>query len=311
MYTLPGPTLSEDLIRLLKGLPDIDLDEVLRAFSSPLSECIRINTIKVNEEEMVRELEERGWELKKVAWARHGYFVKGVEPGKTIEHKLGYVYSQGPVSMIPVEVLDPEPGDTVLDLCAAPGSKTTQIGQLMKGKGVIVANDVSLGRIKPLVTNIQITGLINVVVTAADGRHFPRWVSNTFDKVLVDVPCSSLGVISKDWKVAKYKKFISLRLSKLQRGLLLAGFDCLKPGGCLVYSTCTLAPEENEEIVNFLIDKRDSAKVEKFDIKGIKAKDGIEEWYGKQLRNDIRLCKRLYPKPGFEGFFVAKIRKGD
>jgi len=303
---------SDDLKEYLSRLPGLELDLLLEAYERSLPEAFRANTLKLREEEILTRLRKKGFKLRKIPWARYGYIAEnGGDLGKTIEHMLGLIYLQGPVSMAPVEVLDPKPGELVLDLCAAPGSKSTQIAQLLEGRGVIVANDISYDRIKALSSNLQRFGVLNCVITLADGRRYPRFAKNLFDKVLIDAPCSSLGIISKDWGIAKsWTIKLVDRLSKLQQQLILAGYDCLKPGGVLVYSTCTLTIEENELIVNSLLEKRENARIEKAELPGLKFRKGFDEFNGVKLRGDLEKTMRIMPYDNWaEGFYIAKIVK--
>ncbi|MDJ0269834.1 MAG: RsmB/NOP family class I SAM-dependent RNA methyltransferase [Aigarchaeota archaeon] len=307
-------TLSEQLLAFLRELPDIDLNSLIDAYSRPLPSSIRINTLKTNMEKCLSLLREDGYLLEKIPWTHYGYYVSGEENlAESIWHMLGLVYFQGPVSMLAAELLDVEPGNHVLDLCAAPGSKSTHIAQLLQASGVIVANDISVDRVKALASNMQKFGVINSIITLRDGRIFGKRYPSTFDRVLVDAPCSSLGIISKDWGVARrWSERISERISRLQLGLLLSGFDALKPGGKMIYSTCTLHPLENEAVVSELLEKRENAKLENINVEGIKTTKPVEEWRGITFHPDIGRCIRIYPyDSGAEGFFFAKIVKQD
>jgi NOL1/NOP2/sun family putative RNA methylase len=304
--------LSDDLRNYLNRLPDVELDLLLEAYERPLPEAFRVNTLKASEEKILERLKSRGYSIEPIPWARHGYVVSGGgNLGKSLEHMLGLVYIQGPVSMAPVEALDPRPGEVILDLCAAPGSKSTQIAQLLRGEGVLVANDISFDRVKALSSNLQRFGVLNCVITLVDGRKYPRFAKGFFDKVLVDAPCSSLGIISKNWGIARaWSIGIVERLSELQRRLILAAFDCLKPGGILVYSTCTLTVEENELVVNWLLENREGARVSEIRLKGLRHRPGITEYNGVRLRDEISKTMRIMPYDNWaEGFYIAKIVK--
>ncbi|MEM1976729.1 MAG: RsmB/NOP family class I SAM-dependent RNA methyltransferase [Nitrososphaerota archaeon] len=304
--------LSEDLKSYLSRLPDIELDLLLEAYERPLPEAFRINTLKASEEKILERLRSRGYAVEPIPWARHGYVASGSEDlGKSLEHMLGLIYIQGPVSMAPVEVLDPRPGEIILDLCAAPGSKSTQIAQLLRGEGVLVANDVSFERVKALSSNLQRFGVLNCVITLADGRKYSSFARELFDKVLVDAPCSSLGIVSKSWGIARsWSIGIVKRLSELQRKLILAAFDCLKPGGILVYSTCTLTIEENELVVNWLLESRENARVEEIKLNGLRYRPGITEYDGMRLDDGLSKAIRIMPYDNWaEGFYIARIVK--
>ncbi|MEM0079655.1 MAG: RsmB/NOP family class I SAM-dependent RNA methyltransferase [Nitrososphaerota archaeon] len=304
--------LSDELREYLVKLPDIDIDQLVDVWSQPLPESFRVNTLKLPEKHILERLRNKNIRFKKIPWTRYGYILEeNYEIGVSLEHMLGLIYIQGPVSMAPVEVLDPKPGEIVLDMCAAPGSKSTQIAQLMEGRGVLVANDPSIERCKALSSNLQKFGVLNVVVTTLDGRAFPKMVGEFFDKVLVDAPCSSLGIISKDWSVGKnWTLKHAKRLSRLQNQLLKAAFDVLKPGGVLVYSTCTLTVEENEMVVNNLIESREDAVVEKIYLDGLRYREGIIDYDGLKMREEIKNTVRIYPyHNNAEGFYIAKIVK--
>ncbi len=287
----------------------------LKYCQKPLRTTIRINKLKVkNEKEIVKRLEDYGWKLKKISFLESAYEVSGLKEeeaiGNTLEFFLGYYYVQEIASMLPPVILDPRPGEKILDLCASPGSKTTQMAMLMKNKGLIIANDVALERLKILKYNIEKYGVLNTITTLHDGRFF--WKKDLkFDKILVDVPCSCEGVIRKNYQVlSRWSLHRIKELSKLQKGLIISAFKCLKEKGVLVYSTCTLAPEENEEVVSFLLDKFNNAKIEKIEISGFKMREGILEWESKKFREEVRNCARIYPQDNdTEAFFIAKIRK--
>ncbi len=289
-----------------------ELQVFLETSLKPLTHSIRINTLKITVQKLIERLEEKGWKFRKVPWCDYGFWV--VEPryelGNTLEHQLGYFYVQEAASMIPPLALKPKPHEFVLDLCASPGSKTTQIAQMMNNKGIIVANDVG-GRTKALVANLQRCGVVNTVVTNMDGRFFSQTVKQRFDKLLVDAPCSGTGAIRKNLDIIKmWNPKMVKGLSRLQKSLILSGFDCLKEGGVLVYSTCTLEPEENEEVVNYLLNKRENARIVKIRIKNLKYRKGLVEWNEKKFNEEVKECIRIYPQDNdTEGFFIAKIRK--
>ncbi len=263
--------------------------------------------------EILKKLKEEGWEIKQIPWYKYGFWVEHPERrdiGNTVEFQLGYIYSQEAASMIPPIVLDPKPGELILDIAAAPGSKTTQIAMHMENKGVIIANDIDLQRISALVENLQRCGVMNTIVTKMDGRKFVRFPIK-FDKVLADVPCSGVGALRKSYKTLKmWNPEMVTRLSKLQKQLIKAAFEVLKPGGILVYSTCTLEPEENEEVVSWLLEHYPNAKIEKIHLPHLKTSEPVLEWEGKKYHEDVKYALRIYPFDNdTEGFFVAKIRK--
>lgn len=201
-------------------------------------------------------------------------------------YKNGEIYVQSLSSMIPTEVLDPKPGDYVLDICAAPGSKTSQMAALMQNEGHIVANDNSRIRIYKLEANLKNLGVTNTSIIQSQAQTLWQKYPDTFDKVLADVPCSMEGRFYtpdpktyKDWSPAKIRILV-----QLQKFILRSAFGCCKPGGIIVYSTCTLNRQENEEVVEWLL-KKEPGRVE------------------------LLSMERINPSPVMEGFFVAKLRK--
>ncbi len=274
---------------------------------------IRTNTLKIDPKDLKKRLEDKGWRLKEISWYPIAFEVLEKEEtpiGSTLEYSLGYYYPQDKSSMIPPLVLDPKPGEVILDLCAAPGSKTTQMAQHMENRGVILANDIDLERIKALASNVQRMGCINVIITRNDGRKFKK-VGEMFDKVLVDAPCTGTGTLIWDLSITnRWSPKLSLNFSRLQFSLLSAGFSCLKPGGALVYSTCSLEPEENEAVISDFLKTFENAKIEKIKIKGIKHIKGILEWEKNSFDEEVKKCWRIYPHfNNSEGFFISKIRK--
>jgi NOL1/NOP2/sun family putative RNA methylase len=279
------------------------VDDFLKISKEPLRKSIRINTLKKPVDEVVRRFSD--WKLKQVPWCSEGFYVDAQAVGNAAEHTLGYFYVQEAASMIPPVVLEPE--GRVLDLCASPGSKTTQMAAMMRNEGSIIANDLNIQRISILRYNLQRCGVYNTMITRTDGSRL-RFASY-FDRVLVDAPCSGTGAIRKNWEIINmWSKEGVKRLASTQRDLILKSFDSLKSGGIMVYSTCALSPEENEAVVDFLLKKRD-AEVMKMNLK-IKRDDPVLEWEGMRFDESIRHCLRIYPQTNdSEGFFVAKVMR--
>jgi NOL1/NOP2/sun family putative RNA methylase len=272
-------------------------------------ECIRVNTLKISKEELKERLERKGWKLEEVPWYENAFFVETQEStAKTKEFFLGYYYIQDAASLVPVLALDPKPGETILDACASPGSKTTFIAELMRNEGLIVANDVNPKRVKALSFNIQKIGAKNVVVTMMDARNISK-LKMKFDKILLDVPCSASGTFISSFRVLEFwSQHVVERLSNLQKQLLRAAVEVLKEGGTLVYSTCSMDPEENEENMEYAI-KKLGLKPEKIEIRGLKYRTGIER-YGKKVFENAKYAIRFFPFDNqTEGFFVCKLRK--
>lgn len=305
-------TLKAELRNRLEALLDDEFPSYEKALLEPASASIRVNTLKIQIECLQERLEKKGFKLRSIPWFRDAFYVSAPTRGlgKTLEHVLGYYYVQGAASMLPPVALGPEPGMRVLDLCAAPGSKTTQMAQMMDNRGIIIANDVMYERLAGLHGNLERCGVSNTVVVNMDGREFSSCVKQRFDRVLVDAPCSGSGIIrnkpsvGREWSVETVNSF-----SGLQKQLLLAGFDSLRDGGVLVYSTCSLDPLENESVVD-LVSRRDDSVLLDIEIEGIKTRRGLGGWDGVSYHGDIGKCVRVYPHDNDSiGFFFAKVRR--
>ena len=286
-------------------------EEFLRCLREPLPKTVRVNTLKASVEKVLASLEERGIAFERLGWYEHGIKLEGVDrPGNLLEYFLGFIHPQEEVSMIPPLLMELEPGQLVLDLCAAPGSKATQIAQLLDNTGHIVANDVSAERLKLLRDNYERLGVLNMGITAYDGREFPS--ACEFDAVLVDAPCSCEGVVRKDPSVLRaLGPRLYRRMHRLQRALLLRAVELVRPGGVVVYSTCTFAPEENELVVDYVLKRLgNSVELEPIELRGLRYEPGLTEWGGHELEPDLALCARFYPHLNDTGgLFVAKLRK--
>ena len=258
---------------------------------------------------LVARLRARGYECEEVSWYPGAYkFLDFPKPGRTLEHLLGIYHVQEEVSLIPSVVLAPRPGELILDMCAAPGGKTAQISVAMASEGTVVANDVRIDRLRALRSNCERLGLLNVAMTGHDGTRYPL-DDGPFDAILLDVPCSCEGNIRRSIG-ADYEPqgtFLTGR-SGLQATLLGRAWKMLAPGGRLVYSTCTFAPEENEMVLDHSL--RDDAHIQPFHISGLTASPGVTTWLGRELRPDCANVSRFWPHSNDTGgFTVALVRK--
>jgi 16S rRNA (cytosine1407-C5)-methyltransferase len=222
----------------------------------------------------------------------------------------GKIYQQSSSSQLPVIVLDPRKGERILDMCAAPGSKTSQMAMLMENSGQIVAIESAHQRYYKLKAVLVLLGAENVKVIFKDARLYRD--NELFDAVLADVPCSSEGRFSADdpdsfkyWSTRKIKE-----MQNKQRGLLLSASRLVKPGGRLVYSTCTFAPEENEAVVNWFLKKAgNDFSVEKVSLRDIESYPAILSWGKKTFHPDVSKCLRVLPSKAMEGFFIAHFKR--
>lgn len=286
-------------------------EEFLQYSLSYTTKSIRVNTLKISVKEL-RERLEKDWTLTPISWCENAFFItyrhgERFDIGNLPEHQMGYIYIQDAASMIPPLVLDPQPGELVLDLCAAPGSKTTQIASMMENRGVVLANDVSGDRLKPLGLNLQRCGVSNTIVTIRANRAYPP---ESFDRVLVDAPCSATGTIRRSLKTLQmWSPNLVSRMVGLQKSVIEQGWASLKPGGVLVYSTCTQEPEENEGLISWFLERHPQATLEPIDLNIVRSANIMR--FGKITFNpEVAKTLRIYPQDNnTEGFFVAKIRK--
>ncbi|ASI98745.1 tRNA (cytosine(49)-C(5))-methyltransferase [Thermococcus celer] len=284
-----------------------DTDEFWEFLIKPLRQSVRVNTLKAPLEVVVERLSEE-FKLEPIPWVREGFFIDVDNLARVPEHGLGLIFGQEASSMIPPVVLGPRPGELVLDMAAAPGSKTGQIAQYMENEGCIIANDPKLSRANVLIANLNRMGVLIARVTTRDGAYFGRF-ENLFDRILLDAPCSSVGMIRKRWKFLEGWRLKGvIRYMNVQKRLILAAYKALKPGGTLVYSTCTIDPLENEEVVDYILRKTD-ARLEPIDLP-VKTSEPVLEWEGREYPEELRKALRIHPNDNdTEAFFVAKITK--
>ncbi|KAI1388376.1 NOL1/NOP2/sun family putative RNA met [Hypoxylon trugodes] len=276
---------------------------------------IRTNTLRTHRRDLAQALINRGVTLEPVGkWSKVGLqiFESNVPLGATPEYLAGHYILQAASSFLPVMALAPQEGERALDMAAAPGGKTTHMAAMMKNTGCIFANDPSKSRAKGLIGNIHRLGARNVVVCNYDAREFPR-VMGGFDRVLLDAPCSGTGVIAKDPSVKTNKDEKDFMvLPHTQKQLLLAAIDSVnhasKTGGFLVYSTCSVTVEENEQVVQYALNKRPNIKLVSTDLPF--GKEGFTSYMGKKFDPSLRLTRRYYPHTyNVDGFYVAKFQK--
>lgn len=309
----------------LKPIPDINWlnfkEEFVRRYStltdfavfkqyclSFLRRSIRVNTLKITVPEVVRRLS-KNWKLTPIPWCKEGFWIKGErrDEGNLLEHTLGYIYIQESASMIPPIVLDPQPNEYILDMCASPGSKTSQIAMYMQNTGALVANDYKGARLSPLGMNLQRMGITNAIITLYFGEQYPLI---TFDRILVDAPCSGTGTIRKSLKTINiWNPHMITKLSMQQKRILRRAFLLLKPGGTLVYSTCSLEPEENEAVISDLLTHQSDAFTQEINLP-IKTSTPIMQFAGETYHEGVSRSLRIWPQDNdTEGFFVTKIGK--
>ena len=274
---------------------------------------VRINTLKISITEIEEIFKDRGVLFREVTWCPEALILEDMTNGSLGVAEFfekGFLYAQGLSSLLPVLVLDPKPGERVLDMCAAPGSKTTQMAASLNKEGEVVAIENIRGRFYKLKSVLSLLGAQNVQVKMLDARRYRD--EKGFDKILVDAPCSSEG----RFKISDPKSYAYWSLRKVkemahkQRGLVLAASRLLKPGGVLVYSTCTFAPEENEGVIDWLLKKTDGTlKVEPIFLEDMETYPAVIEWERKIFNSAVKNGLRVLPTKDMEGFFMAKLLK--
>lgn len=294
--------------------PVSELIDFLEACEVQRPITIRTNTLKTRRRDLAQALINRGVNLDPLGkWSKTGLviFDSSVPVGATPEYLAGHYMLQGASSMLPVIALAPQENERVLDMCCAPGGKTSYIAQLMKNTGIIVGNDMNAERLRSVVGNLHRLGVTNCIVSNYDGRQIPK-VLGGFDRVLLDAPCSGTGVISKDPAVKTNKTLQDIqRCAHIQKELILSAIDSLdaqsSAGGFLVYCTCSITVEENECVVDYALKKRNVKLVPT----GLDfGKEGFVRFKERRFHQSLRLTRRFYPHThNMEGFFIAKFRK--
>lgn len=279
---------------------------------------IRCNTLKMSTEDLMLKLNKK-WKVIQ-PYKNHPEIMlietelKPGELGNSLEHLMGYYYVQEVCSMMSALALEAKPEEFIIDLCASPGSKTTQIASKMQNKGTLVANDLKLDRIIILSSNLERCGVTNTLVTRNDSIALCANLAKSefrFDKILLDAPCSGEGTLRSSPKTfLMWNPKLIDKFSRNQKKMLAFALKTLKVGGTLVYSTCTHAPEENEEVIDFAL-KNFPVKVEHINLP-LKTRSGITEWDGKVYNPEVKKCHRVYPQDNdSEGFFVCKLTLTD
>jgi len=309
---MPLPDLF--LERLKKIIPPECFDSVLKTFSNEEALAVRVNTLKSHKDKVLYFFRQQGLPVEEVRWYHDALVLGDMNKrklGETSLVKNGFVFMQSLSSMLVPLIVDPKPGEHILDMCAAPGGKATQMAAMMQNQGNILALDSVRDRFFRLKAIVDLLGADIVEPRLMDGRRFSRGV-NLFDRILVDAPCSSEGRfkihVSKTydyWSFAKIKE-----MCHKQRELLINASRFLKPGGTLVYSTCTFAPEENEGVIDWLLEKtKNTMRVLQPENYPIATYPALKEWNNKTFHSQVSNCVRVLPTETMEGFFIAKLMK--
>ncbi len=308
--------LPERFIERLRAiLPDECFRSHLENMSNEAPTTFRANGLKTKPNDLARRLQLHGLQVKPLGWCKDGFAIPPSDRRRLTEseeHRDGLLYVQNASSMIPPMLLAPCEKDWVLDLCAAPGGKTVHLAGLMSNRGRISAVDSARPRFFKLIRNLEIFGVTNVRAYMKDGTDLWRKCEARFDKILLDAPCSAEARIRaaeplsyRYWSVRKIAE-----MGRKQTRLLHSALQCLKPGGRLVYVTCSFAPEENEAVISRALDKFDGAiEAETVGAPIENWQPGFSEWNGRKYRREVRRSIRILPDVDMQGFFICVLQK--
>lgn len=299
--------LPQEYTEKMKKLLGSEYSAYINSFNEPRLYGLRANTLKIGAQELK---DKTGWRLENVPWCKEGFYYDGesLRPAKHPFYNAGLFYIQEPSAMSAAAILPVAPGDRVLDLCAAPGGKSTQAAARLKGKGIIVSNDISASRCKALLKNIELCGVSNCIITNEDPQRLANRFKGFFNRILVDAPCSGEGMFRKDeaavrsWETHKTEMCCSL-----QRDILKAAARLLSRDGIIAYSTCTFAPEEDEGMIQEFLNENPDFELMDFD-KKCGFDNGHPEWVNGS--DELKKCGRLMPyKVKGEGHFLCLLHK--
>lgn len=296
--------LPKSFLEKMQNILGGEYEAFLASYEQPRNFGLRVNVDKISP----REFEQLSdFHLTKIPWTENGYYYEAQDaPARHPFYYAGLYYLQEPSAMTPASRLPVNPGDRVLDLCAAPGGKATELGARLHGKGVLVANDISASRAKALLKNLEVSGVDNAFVTNEVPVKLAAEFPEFFDKILVDAPCSGEGMFRKDPDVAKvWDEQKPLSCAKQQKEIISRAAQMLAPGGQLLYSTCTFSPEENEEVIAYLLESRDDIEVLEMD-----SYEGFSQGIAMKEHPELSRCVRIWPHHmNGEGHFLALLRK--
>ena len=304
--------ISPELDQLFETLIGSEKRIIYDKIGQSLPHTIRFNPLKGAISELQDLLKEQGF-IFSVFEGFENIFRINYQPypiGKSLSHYLGHIYVQDVASMLPPLVLDPQPGEWILDMSAAPGSKTTQIAALMQNKGVLIANDIVMKRIRALAANLERFGVVNAAIFKLFGEQYGSQYFEVFDRVLLDPACSGLGTLHKspevlNWWTPRHCE----RMATGQKSMIASAIKALKPGGILCYSTCTLTPEENEEVIDYAL-REFPIELESIFVSGLKLRPGLTKYNGRVYNPTLEKACRVYPTENdTEGFFITRVRK--
>ncbi len=302
--------LPSAFVSKMQDLLGDEFDSYIKCYEETRLYGLRVNTKKISVEEFVKICP---FEITPIPWIENGFYYDGdqVQAAKHPYYYAGLYYLQEPSAMTPANRLPIEPGDKVLDVCAAPGGKATELGAKLKGEGVLMANDISNSRAKGLLKNIEVFGIGNVLVLSEEPGKLEEYFPEYFDKILIDAPCSGEGMFRKEKRMVKaWEEHGPEFFAKIQRSIVTQAARMLKPGGMMLYSTCTFDPEENEGTIEYLLEQ-----YPEFQILDIAPYEGFgcgKPEVTKSKAEDFKKTVRIWPhKMHGEGHYVALLQKGE
>ena len=305
--------LPDKYTEKMKRILGDDYDNYIASLSEPLKHALRVNTLKISVEDF---LKISPFKLDPIPWTTNAFYYDASLdfPSKHPFYYAGLYYLQEPSATLPAAAIPIEEGDKVLDLCAAPGGKSTELSAKLKGTGLLVSNDISASRIKALQKNLEIFGVTNTVITCESPERLADHFGQYFDKILIDAPCSGEGMFRKSTAmVTAWEQNGNEFFAKLQREILDSAVKLLAPGGSILYSTCTFDPSEDEEQVMYILSKGQDMKIQPL-VSAPGFVDGNKDWCDKsrcelEPADELSLTKHLFPhKVQGEGHFVSLIK---
>lgn len=299
--------LPESYLNAMKDMLKDDYEAYLQSFNDKRLYGLRVNNLKISTEDF---LKISPFKLKPIPWIKNGfYYEEEDKPAKHPYYYAGLYYIQEPSAMTPANVLPVNPGDIVFDMCAAPGGKSTELAARLAGEGLLITNDISNSRTKALLKNVEVSGVANLCVLNEDPARISDKFHEFFDKVLIDAPCSGEGMFRKDNKLIRaWEQSGPEVYAAIQRSIILHGADMLRPGGMMLYSTCTFSKTEDEDSIRHLLKNRPDMK-----LVDIVPYEGFSKGFvadEEDIKNNMDKCVRIFPhKMQGEGHFVALLKK--
>jgi 16S rRNA (cytosine1407-C5)-methyltransferase len=309
-----GPVKRRVFLSRIAAVYGISEARAEELFSVERRSSVRINRLTERApEEILDDVRSRGFELEPIPWCPDAYFLHGAkhELGATDLFQNGYVYIQNASSLVPVLALDPQPGEAILDVSAAPGGKAAHIASVVGGKAELWLNDAISSRVARLREVVRTHRVEPAQITSFPAQYVDKFVERRFDRILLDAQCTGEGRVDlrrpnalQFWSTKRINEY-----SRLQQRMLMASFKLLEPGGVLVYSTCTIAPEENEAPVSHLLEHRPEASLEPVGVEVPEGRPALRQWGERRFHREIDKAARVRPTEFMEPFFVARIRK--